>query len=148
MFHMINKQPLTFNFCHVCMKFPNVCDGLAWICCCTCIPLLREHSSWFVHVSWLVSVSWQSIGTHYPRFNGFVVVFIYLYQSLLVIKCRALCDPNMLKFCKEGGTQLLEGLDFDHFSINNSKSVLAHVVINFSFLCWLEQSHSASFLSS
>ena len=27
----------------------------------------------------------------------------------------------MLTFCKEGGTQLLEGLDFDHFSINNSK---------------------------
>lgn len=35
---------------------------------------------------------------------------------------RALCDPKMLTFCKEGGTQLLEGLDFDKFSINNSMS--------------------------
>lgn len=52
-------------------------------------------------------------------------IYHHLNQHLPFFNCRALCDPNMLTFCKEGGTQLLEGLDFDQFSINNSKLMLS-----------------------
>ena len=32
---------------------------------------------------------------------------------------RKLCDPGLLTFCKEGGTQLLTGLAFQQFTLNN-----------------------------
>ena len=43
------------------------------------------------------------------------------HSSLLLSMFRKLCDPSMVTFCKDGGSQLLTGLGFVQFSLNNGK---------------------------
>lgn len=68
----------------------------------------------------------QSQDTLVPTLQGAVEEVMVANRSLLAAirnrdfqTYKKLCDPALLTFCKEGGTQLLTGLDFDQFTLSN-----------------------------
>ena len=47
--------------------------------------------------------------------------FDLTHYNMIVSYCRKLCSSELLTFCKEGGTQLLQGLEFSKWTLANSK---------------------------
>ena len=43
-----------------------------------------------------------------------------------------MCDTNLLTFDKDGGSQLLEGLSFAHFTLDNCEVQINHIVTVYS----------------